>query len=94
MDFASLMSAQISKAKAHAPTESAASKYKRRADLEAERQANYAVEQEKTERKKEERLSKKRRLDDDEAERVAIREENDVSAKDLSRLSSWCWDFQ
>jgi pre-mRNA-splicing factor 18 len=86
MDFASLMSAQISKSKAQAPPGSeAASKYKRRADIEAERQANYAAEQEEMEREKEERLSKKRKLEDEEAEKAAVREEKKRKLAEESR---------
>jgi pre-mRNA-splicing factor 18 len=85
MDFKSLMSAQIAKSKPKstpspskspvpvAPT--ASSKYIRRADLEAARQAAYLAEQEKAEAEREERAAKKRKLDDEEAEKNARREE-------------------
>ncbi|RMZ92137.1 hypothetical protein DV736_g621, partial [Chaetothyriales sp. CBS 134916] len=77
MDFKSLMSAQISKAKAPSSTAngtSSASKFVRRADIEAERQKAYAEEQARLEAKREERAAKKRKLEDEEAERSAERE--------------------
>lgn len=86
MDFASLMAAQISKSKAQAPSESAASKYKRRADLEAERQANYAAEQERIQQEKEERQLKKRKYEEEETEKAAIREEKKRKLAEESRI--------
>lgn len=88
MDFKALMAAQIAKSKtpaskpnpsnstttttATAPT---TSRYVRRADVEAAREAAYAAEQAQNEASREERAAKKRRLDDEEAERNAAREE-------------------
>jgi pre-mRNA-splicing factor 18 len=86
MDFASLMSAQISKSKGQAPVETAASKYKRRADVEAERQATYAAEQEKIQQEKEERLLKKRRFEEDEVEKATVREEKKRKLAEESRI--------
>ena len=77
MDFAALMSAQISKSKSPASTtpKSSQSKYIRRADAEAQRQADYAAEQDRLETERLERLAKKRKQEDDEAEAKEIREE-------------------
>ncbi|OAL38973.1 hypothetical protein AYO20_01724 [Fonsecaea nubica] len=88
MDFKSLMSAQIAKSKPPVsktpsspsptpdpPTSTPASKYIRRADLEASRQAEYLAEQARLSAEREERLSKKRKLEEEEAERNARREE-------------------
>lgn len=86
MDFASLMSAQISKSKAQGPAESSASKYKRRADLEVERQANYAAEQESIEQEKEDKLSKKRKFEEEEAAKAAVREEKKRKLAEESRI--------
>lgn len=74
MDFASLMSAQISKAKASVPSDSN-SKYIKRSQIEAEREAAYAAEQARIEAEREERASKKRKFDEEEAEKIRIREE-------------------
>jgi pre-mRNA-splicing factor 18 len=89
MDFAALMSKEISKAKGPAsgaskasatnkdkdvPTESS-KKYLRRGELEAARVAAYNEEQERLQREREERLSTKRKLEEEEAERKREREE-------------------
>ena len=77
MDFAALMSAQISKSKspASATPISSQSKYIRRSDAETERQAKYAAEQDRLETERLERLAKKRKQEDDEAEAKELREE-------------------
>lgn len=75
MDFKSLMSAQIAKSKSPAKSSSGTSKYQRRAEAEKEREAAYAAEQARIEAEREERLAKKRKLEDEEAERNAQREE-------------------
>jgi pre-mRNA-splicing factor 18 len=74
MDFASLMSAQISKAKTSTPSDNK-SKYVKRAQIEAEREATYAAEQARIESEREERAAKKRKLDEEESERGRVREE-------------------
>ncbi|KAJ5882915.1 uncharacterized protein N7473_009801 [Penicillium subrubescens] len=83
MDFAALMSKEISKAKGpaaskakekEAPTEPT-KKYLRRGELEAARVAAYTEEQERLQREREERLSTKRKLEEEEAERKRDREE-------------------
>lgn len=86
MDFKSLMSAQIAKSKPPAKSTSASSKYQRRADAEKEREAAYAAEQARIETEREERLSKKRKLEDEEAERNAQREEKKRKLAEESRV--------
>ncbi|ETN42689.1 uncharacterized protein HMPREF1541_01847 [Cyphellophora europaea CBS 101466] len=73
MDFKKLMSAQISKSKP-AAKEDSTTKYLRRADIEAARQAQYDEEQRRTAAEREERMAKKRKLEEDDAEQAAIRE--------------------
>jgi pre-mRNA-splicing factor 18 len=79
MDFASLMSAQISKSKSppsDAQTSStSSSKYLKRSELEAQRQEAYTAEQARLKAEREERLTKKRKIEEDEAERDRAREE-------------------
>ncbi len=74
MDFASLMSAQISKAKPSTSSDSKA-RYLKRSQLEAEREAAYAAEQARIEAERQEKAAKKRKLDDEEAEKASVREE-------------------
>jgi pre-mRNA-splicing factor 18 len=74
MDFKSLMAAQISKAKGATNGAGPTSKYQRRADFEAERQAAYAAEQAKLEADQEERAAKRRRLEEESADKTAERE--------------------
>ncbi len=85
MDFKALMSAQIAKSKpkptpppSKSPTQdttSTNSKYLRRAEQEAARQAEYIASQEKIQADREERAAKKRKYDEDEVENNARREE-------------------
>jgi len=70
MDFASLMKSQISSAR---PADTG-KKYLKRSEVEAQRQADYLREQEELEKARIERLEKKRKRDEDEAERNAARE--------------------
>ncbi|KAF3481046.1 pre-mRNA-splicing factor 18 [Arthroderma uncinatum] len=72
MDFASLMSKEISKAK---PEPSSEKKYMKRADIEAARVASYNAEQERLQREREERAELKRKRDEDEAEQNRLRDE-------------------
>ncbi len=78
MDFASLMSAQISKG-GRAPTTTKAAesntKYLKRAEIEAQRQQAYLDEQAAIQREREAKLSKKRKLEEEEATRNAERDE-------------------
>ena len=90
MDFASLMSAQISKAKSPPTTSSSTntnqSKYLKRSELESARQAAYLAEQAKIESEREERASKKRKLEEEEAEKARIREEKKRKLAEESRI--------
>ena len=78
MDFASLMSAEISKGK-QLPSPSTpnepAKKYLKRAEIEAQRQQAYLDEQAAIQLERETKLTKKRKLDEEEAIRNAEREE-------------------
>lgn len=99
MDFASLMSKQIQKAKSSptppqsAPTtdtstttSTSTSKYLKRSELEAARQAAYAAEQARLESERLERLAKKRKLEDEEAARDLAREEKKRRLAEASKL--------
>jgi pre-mRNA-splicing factor 18 len=69
MDFASLMSKEISKSSAAAPK-----KYLKRAELEAEREAAYIASQRALQTEREEKAAKKRKLEEEEAARNQERE--------------------
>lgn len=81
MDFASLMSAQISKARQTTPPSSSSStpqpekKYQKRSEIEAERRAAYVAQQLALEAEKEAKAAAKRKREDDEAEAAREREE-------------------
>ena len=83
MDFAALMSAQISKSKSAAPptppasesSSATTSKYLSRRQIEEQRERDYLASQARLEAERQDRLSKKRKADDEEAERNAAREE-------------------
>ncbi|TVY52038.1 Pre-mRNA-splicing factor 18 [Lachnellula cervina] len=79
MDFASLMSKEISKARpSKGDSKSSAEppkKYMKRADVEAEREAQYHAEQRKLEEEKASKLSQKRKREEDEADANRKREE-------------------
>lgn len=89
MDFKSLMAAQIAKSKSKpapsASPEPSNTKYLRRAELEAAREAAYAAEQAKIEAERQERAAKKRKLEEEEAERNAAREEKKRRLAEESR---------
>lgn len=78
MDFAALMSSEIAKAK---PTPSSGSsaaaggKYLKRAELEKQREAAYLAEQEALRAAREEKALKKRKLEEEAAERARIVEQ-------------------
>ena len=83
MDFASLMSSQIAAAK---PKDSSTDKkYLKRSEVEAEREAKYAKEQEELEHARLERVEKKRKRDEEEAERNRVREEKKRKLAEESR---------
>lgn len=92
MDFASLMSAEISKSSTKpsispatpTPTEPT-KKYLKRAELEAQRQQAYLDEQAAIQRDREAKLLKKRKLDEENALRNAEREEKRQRLAEESR---------
>lgn len=86
MDFAALMSKEISKAKG-SPTEEKPpeKKFVRRGEEEATRVAAYNQEQEQSRREREERLTQKRKLEDEEAERRRERDDKRRRLADESR---------
>jgi pre-mRNA-splicing factor 18 len=75
MDFKSLMSAQINKAKASSAPSDSDKKFLSRRELEAQRQAAYIAEQEAAEKARQERLDKKRKADEEEAAKEEERRE-------------------
>lgn len=92
MDFASLMSAEISKSNskpssspAPTPTEPA-KKYLKRAELEAQRQQAYLDEQAAIQRDREAKLLRKRKLDEEDALRNAERDEKRRCLAEESRI--------
>ena len=74
MDFASLMSAQITKAKPSASSPDKA-KYLKRSQIEAEREAAYAADQARIQAEREERAARKRKLEEEATEKDRVREE-------------------
>lgn len=93
MDFASLMSAEISKSSTKpsispatpTPTEPT-KKYLKRAELEAQRQQAYLDEQAAIQRDREAKLLKKRKLDEENALRNAERDEKRQRLAEESRI--------
>lgn len=97
MDFAALMSKEISKAKGSDTSKTSGSekekessvdpqkKYMRRGDVEAARVAAYNAEQERLQREREERLAHKRKLEEEEADRKREREEKKRKLAEESR---------
>lgn len=78
MNFASLMSAQIAKSKIPAsasPEPTKQTKYLKRSEIEEQRQAAYVAEQKALEEARIAKVEKKRKFDDDEAEKNKVREE-------------------
>ncbi|TAQ83809.1 hypothetical protein B7494_g7868 [Chlorociboria aeruginascens] len=87
MDFASLMSSAISQSqnrKSPAPSESA--RYKTRAELDAEREAQYLAEQKALEEAKAAKFLQKRKREEEEAEAQREREEKKRRLAESSRL--------
>ena len=89
MDFASLMSAAISKDRSPAspvpPTESS-TKYLKRAEIEAQRQQAYLDEQAAIQREREAKLSKKRKLEEEDAVRNTERDEKRSRLAEESKI--------
>lgn len=78
MDFASLMSAQIAKSNKPSPSPSGdkkPSKYLKRSEVEQQRQEAYEAEQKALEEARISKLEKKRKFEDEEAERNKVRED-------------------
>jgi pre-mRNA-splicing factor 18 len=77
MDFASLMSKEIAKAKPtpEATDESSSKKYLRRSEIEAERQRTYLAEQKELEEKRLAKAKEKRKRQEEEADEARIRDE-------------------
>jgi pre-mRNA-splicing factor 18 len=84
MNFASLMSKEISKARPTSAVEPS-KKYMKRADVEAERKAQYLAEQQAIEAEKEAKLAQKRKREDEEAEANRAREEKRRKLAEESR---------
>lgn len=82
MDFASLMSKEISK---KAPTAEQSKKYMKRSEIEAERQAKYLAEQRAIEAEKEAKVAQKRKREEEEAEAGRAREEKRKKLAEESR---------
>ena len=88
MDFAALMSQEISKSRP-APTSTSTlstKKYLKRAEIEAQRQEAYIQEQQALQREREIKLQKKRKLDEEEAIRTQEREEKRQRLAEESRI--------
>jgi pre-mRNA-splicing factor 18 len=76
MDFASLMSAEISKKRSATPPSSEPTKkYQKRSEVEAERRAAYLASQRALEVEKEAKAAQKRKREEEEAEAAREREE-------------------
>ena len=83
MDFASLMSKEISKSKT--PASELSKKYMKRSEVEASRQAKYLAEQRAVEAEKEAKLVQKRKREDVGAEANRAREEKRRKLAEESR---------
>ncbi|KAI9740705.1 MAG: mRNA splicing protein prp18 [Claussenomyces sp. TS43310] len=86
MDFASLMSKEISKNRATSPPSGQpAKKYLKRSDLEAERRAAYLAEQRALEEQREAKAAAKRKREEEEAAAAREREEKRSRLAEESR---------
>lgn len=86
MDFAALMSKEISKAKAPAKDTEPSKKYMKRADVEAERQKAYLAEQARIEAERKAKEQQKRKREEEELEAKAEREEKRRRLAEESRI--------
>ncbi|KAK4690737.1 pre-mRNA-splicing factor 18, partial [Lecanoromycetidae sp. Uapishka_2] len=88
MDFASLMSAEISKGKSSSPAKPTepTKKYLKKAEIEAQRQQAYLDEQAAIQREREAKLAKKRKRDEEEAARNIERDEKRRRLAEESRV--------
>lgn len=81
-----MMSKEISKAKSSSPPgDNTSTKYKKRAEIEAERQAQYLAEQKRIEEEREAKQAQKRKREEEEAEAARIREEKRRKLAEESR---------
>jgi pre-mRNA-splicing factor 18 len=90
MDFASLMSAEISKARpttAPPGTASPTKKYQKRSEVEAERRGAYLASQRALEAEKEDKAAQKRKREEEEADAAREREEKRRRLAEESRRS-------
>lgn len=85
MDFAALMSREISKSRPTPSTETT-KKYLKRADLEAQRQEAYLQEQQALQREREAKQDKKRKVDEEETSRAQERDEKRRRLAEESRV--------
>ncbi|KAL9123705.1 MAG: hypothetical protein Q9217_006891, partial [Psora testacea] len=85
MDFASLMSAEISKSKSP-PSAESTKKYLKKAELEAQRQEAYLQEQTSLQREREAKLQQKRKRDEEEAFKKQERDEKRRRLAEESRI--------
>lgn len=85
MDFAALMSQEISKGRPTPSTEST-KKYLKRADVEAQRQEAYLQEQQTLQREREAKFERKRKVDEEESARAEERDEKRRRLAEESRL--------
>lgn len=87
MDFAALMSKEISKSSSSsAPTNESTKKYLRRADREVQRQEEYLKEQQALQREREEKLRQKRKHEEEEGIRAQEREQKRIRLAEQSRI--------
>ena len=88
MDFAALMSEEISKGKKDTPSKTvsdAQGKYLKRAELELQREAAYRAEQEAIRAQREEKARRKRQAEEDDAQRNQERQEKRQRLAEESR---------
>jgi pre-mRNA-splicing factor 18 len=85
MDFAALMSKEISKARPGAKAEEPSKKYMKRSEVEAERREKYLAEQKAIEDEKHAKLAQKRKREEVEAEANLAREEKRRKLAEESR---------
>jgi pre-mRNA-splicing factor 18 len=87
MDFAALMSKEISKSSSSpSPSTESTKKYLRRAEIEAQRQESYVKEQQALQREREAKLQQKRKHDEEEAIRAQEREQKRRRLAEESRI--------
>ena len=85
MDFAALMSKEISKVKAPAASEPS-KKFLKRSEIEAQRQADYLAEQKRIEDERRARENQKRKREEEELEAKAEREEKRRKLAEQSKI--------